>query len=422
MLHEDTIPWRHAIVSGWILDPDRKKMSKSKGNVVTPMHLIDEYGADAIRYWAASARLGTDTAFDDKVFKVGKRLVTKIFNAAKFVLQQEGDLAPIDDELDRAFVARLRALVERMTRLHADLEYAHALQETETFFWRDFTDTYLELVKVRVRDPQGGSASAALRLGLDVLLRLFAPMLPYVTEEVWSWTFAEERGQPSIHGAPWPGDADFAAIASPADVRVFDTAVACLAAINKAMLRLLDPRDTALGATMQFWYYSPELGPEFMKKFFGGMEITYAKNFRQMTDWLAQGKFAICMGCKDSARARNQGLPVEDFDTNHWKEGSSFSAAGGSVSYMNQAPHPNAAKVFLNWFLSRKGQIALQKLGDVDDPANSRRIDIPKDDIPPDNRLQPGVKYFDVVKPEYGDMKPIFDLAKEIMVGLEKTK
>jgi len=188
----------------------------------------------------------------------------------------------------------------------------------------------------------------------------------------------------------------------------------------KGKIVSLDPRDTGLGATMQFYYYSPEIGPEFMKKFFGGMEITYSKNFRQMTDWLAQGKFAICMGCKDSMRAKNQGLPVDDFDTNKWKEGSSFSAGGGSFSYLNQAPHPNAAKVFINWFLSRKGQIALQKLGDVDDPANSRRIDIPKDDIPPDNRLQPGVKYFDVVKPEYGDMKPIFDLAKEIMAGVEK--
>ena len=190
----------------------------------------------------------------------------------------------------------------------------------------------------------------------------------------------------------------------------------------KGKIVSLDPRDTGLGATMQFYYYSPEIGPEFMKKFFGGMDVTYAKNFRQMTDWLAQGKFAICMGCKDSARAKNQGLPVDDFDTNGWKEGSSFSAGGGSISYLNQAPHPNAAKVFLNWFLSPKGQIALQKLGDPDDAANSRRIDIPKDDIPPDNRLQPGVKYFDVVKPEYGDMKPIFDLAKEIMAGVDKGK
>jgi len=190
----------------------------------------------------------------------------------------------------------------------------------------------------------------------------------------------------------------------------------------KGKIVSLDPRDAGLGATMQFYYYSPEIGPEFMKKFFGGMEITYSKNFRQMTDWLAQGKFAICMGCKDSMRAKNQGLPVDDFDSNKWKEGSSFSAGGGSMSYMNQAPHPNAAKVFLNWFLSRKGQMALQKLGDVDDPANSRRIDIPKDDVLPDNRLQPGVKYFNVVKPEYGDMKPIFDLAKEIMAANEAKK
>jgi iron(III) transport system substrate-binding protein len=190
----------------------------------------------------------------------------------------------------------------------------------------------------------------------------------------------------------------------------------------KGKIVSLDPRDTGLGATMQFFYYNPEIGPEFMKKFFGGMDIQYAKNFRQMTDWLAQGRYAICMGCKDSLRAKGQGLPVDDFDTNKWKEGSSFSSGGGSLSMPNQAPHPNAAKVFINWFLSRKGQIALQKLGDPDDPPNSRRIDIPKDDVPMEARLQPGVKYFDVVKPEYGDMKSIFDLAKEIMAANEVKK
>jgi len=190
----------------------------------------------------------------------------------------------------------------------------------------------------------------------------------------------------------------------------------------KGKIVSLDPRDTGLGATMQFFYYNPEIGPEFMKKFFGAMDIQYAKNFRQMTDWLAQGRYAICMGCKDSLRAKGQGLPVDDFDTNKWKEGSSFSSGGGSLSMPNQAPHPNAAKVFINWFLSRKGQIALQKLGDPDDPPNSRRIDIPKDDVPMEARLQPGVKYFDVVKPEYGDMKSIFDLAKEIMAANEGKK
>ena len=188
----------------------------------------------------------------------------------------------------------------------------------------------------------------------------------------------------------------------------------------KGKIVSLDPRDTGLGATMQFFYYNRELGPEFIKKFFGGMDMQFVKNFRQMTDWLAQGKYAICMGCKDSMRAKNQGLPVDDFDTTAWKEGTSFSSGGGSLSLLNQAPHPNAAKVFINWFLSRKGQMALQKLGDPDDPPNSRRIDIPKDDVPMDARLQPGVKYFDVVKPEYGDMKPIFDLAKEIMAANEK--
>jgi iron(III) transport system substrate-binding protein len=190
----------------------------------------------------------------------------------------------------------------------------------------------------------------------------------------------------------------------------------------KGKIVSLDPRDTGLGATMQFFYYNAEIGPEFMKKFFGGMDIQYAKNFRQMTDWLAQGKYAICMGCKDSMRAKNQGLSVDDFDTTRWKEGSSFSSGGGSLSMLNQAPHPNAAKVFINWFLSRKGQMALQKLGDPDDPPNSRRIDIPKDEVPMEARLQPGAKYFDVVKPEYGDMKPIFDLAKEIMAGVEKSR
>src|SRR5581483_7433918 len=135
LLHEDTIPWRHVVVSGWILDPERKKMSKSKGNVVTPAHLLDAHGADGVRYWAASARLGTDTAFDEKVMKVGKRLVTKLFNAGKFVLAQERAPGPIVTELDRAFVARLRALVERVTAAFEGFDYAHALQQTEGFFW-----------------------------------------------------------------------------------------------------------------------------------------------------------------------------------------------------------------------------------------------------------------------------------------------
>jgi iron(III) transport system substrate-binding protein len=190
----------------------------------------------------------------------------------------------------------------------------------------------------------------------------------------------------------------------------------------KGKIVALDPRDGGLGGTLQFFYYNPEIGPEFIRKFFSTMDIQYSRNFRQMTDWLAQGRYAICFGCKDSMRAKNQGLPVADFDTTRWKEGSSFSSGGGSLSLLNQAPHPNAAKVFINWFLSRRGQLALQKLGDPDDPPNSRRIDIPKDDVPPTNRLVPDGKYFDVVKPEYADLRPIAELAKEIMAAHEPRK
>jgi valyl-tRNA synthetase len=244
MLHEDSVPWHNAMVSGWILDPDRKKMSKSKGNVMTPLPLLEEYTADAGRYWAASARLGSDTAFDEKVWKIGKRLVTKIFNAAKFVLSQTGEVHPISNELDRAFVARLRALVLASTANFEEYNYAHSLQETESFFWTHFTDTYLELAKVRARAfadggtgelaAASGSAVASLRLGLSVLLRLFAPILPYISEEVWSWAFAEETGHASIHAAPWPGDADFEDVLAPEDADSFELAVAAHAAVNKA--------------------------------------------------------------------------------------------------------------------------------------------------------------------------------------------
>ncbi len=187
----------------------------------------------------------------------------------------------------------------------------------------------------------------------------------------------------------------------------------------KGRIVALDPMLTGLGQTMQFFYYHPNLGPEFIKKLFGTMDITYSKEFRQMTDWLGQGKFALCMGCKDGDRAKHQGLPVEGFDTSFWKEGGSFSTGGGSLSLLNRAPHPNAAKVFINWLLSRKGQIAMQKLSDRDDPPNSRRIDIPKDDVPPENRIHEGRKYLDVGRPEWQDMAPIFQLVREVTKNRE---
>jgi len=240
LLHEDQIPWKNVLISGWVLDPDRKKMSKSAGNVETPLPLIDQFTADGARYWASIARLGTDTAADPKIFKVGKRLSTKLFNAGKFVLSQTADVQPITSELDRSFIAKLRDLVERNTSSFEDFQHAVALKETESFFWTHFTDTYLELVKNRARAEAAGeaagrgSAVAALRLGLDVLLRQFAPFLPYITEEVWSWVYAEEKGEQSIHRAAWPGSEDFRAVEPPSSDASFDVAVACWAAINKS--------------------------------------------------------------------------------------------------------------------------------------------------------------------------------------------
>jgi valyl-tRNA synthetase len=239
LCHNDNVPWHNAMISGWILDPDRKKMSKSKGNVVTPMHLLEEYGVDAVRYWAASARLGADTAFDPQTFKIGKKLVTKLFNAGKFVLGREGEMHPITSEIDRAFIAKLSALVTSATADLEEYRYANALQNVETFFWSQFTDTYIELAKPRAWGTLGepherGSGYHALRLGLNVLLRLFAPVLPYITEEVWSWVFAGETRHASIHTAPWPSAEDFAGIAPPDNPGSFDLAMAAYNAINKA--------------------------------------------------------------------------------------------------------------------------------------------------------------------------------------------
>ena len=199
LLHEGTIPWRHAAISGWVLDPDRKKMSKSKGNVVTPMHLLDQYGADAVRYWSLSAKLGTDTAFDEKVLKVGRRLVVKLFNAAKFVLAQSGPDGPVSRALDRGFLAACATWSRGVALPRSTLSSMRAaLELVERFFWAGFTDTYVEMVKARARSEEDRAGArprpcAALRLGLRTLLRLFAPFLPYITEEAWSWRFGARR-------------------------------------------------------------------------------------------------------------------------------------------------------------------------------------------------------------------------------------
>jgi valyl-tRNA synthetase len=202
-------PWRNAALSGWILDPDRKKMSKSKGNVVTPSDLFDQYGSDAVRYWAASARPGVDTAFSEDQMKVGRKLATKLLNLTKFVLGAGASDAtnvaaqPVD-LVDQAMLVKLAEVVDAATVALEQFDYARALERTEEFFWW-FCDDYVELVKTRAYGETQDSSSARVSLhrALSIVQRLLAPMLPFATEEVWSWW---QTG--SIHRATWPTTAE----------------------------------------------------------------------------------------------------------------------------------------------------------------------------------------------------------------------
>ncbi len=238
-LEDGELPWSAAALSGFILDPDRKKMSKSKGNVVTPLGLLQQHGSDSVRYWAASSKLGSDAAFDandPKQVKIGRRLAIKLLNASKLIYGYSlpSPDAIITQPLDLDMLGRLQVVVTSATAALERNDFARALEVTEQFFW-EFCDDYLELVKERAygsRDIDGGQASAvlAMRRALDILLRLFAPYLVFSTEEVWSWTHAE-----SVHLQGWPTAEEVTFALLPADV---EAASGVFSALSEALIGL----------------------------------------------------------------------------------------------------------------------------------------------------------------------------------------
>lgn len=234
---QNAAPWKHAAISGWILDPDRKKMSKSKGNVVVPTDVLNDFGADAVRYWAASAKLGADTAYEIAQMKIGRRLAIKLLNASKFVLNlgatqanvlSSASSSLVTNPLDQGVLAQLADVVTASSHAFEKYDYARALQISESFFWH-FTDDYVELIKDRAYGAAGqaeqDSVLAALATALDSLLRLFAPFLPFATEEVWGWW-----REGSVHRAQWPTAVEFDA----GDTTLLATVGAALGGIRKA--------------------------------------------------------------------------------------------------------------------------------------------------------------------------------------------
>jgi len=228
-------------ISGWVVSPDKGKMSKSKGKTITPDDLLKTYSADSLRYWAGKAKLGQDTVYDESVFKVGMRLATKLFNASKFAMMQlkgpaaagaKLGAADITEPLDLAWVEHLKGIADSSREDFANYDYAAVLLYVETAFW-DFCDNYLELVKNRAYSgtpAAARSACAALDWTLGVFLRLLAPFLPFITEEVWGWSYAAARGLPSVHKAPWPTPAELPS--APGDKRVLEITRKVLEAVR----------------------------------------------------------------------------------------------------------------------------------------------------------------------------------------------
>lgn len=244
-LHADSVPWNNIVVNGWILDAKGQKMSKSKGNVTTPQDLMDKHASDAIRYWAAKARPGADTALDEAAFSVGNRLINKIFNAGRFVLgtmplPATTTLNDVTQEIDIVFLNKLGDVVETSTKAYEDYDWSSALDRIERFFWEDLCGDYLEFVKGRARldddgnsiHPQAKSAHAALYHAFGTLLQLFAPFVPTITEEMWGRGYKPINA--SVHATSWPSSADFEGLKSAQHSECFAQAQTIAFAIRKA--------------------------------------------------------------------------------------------------------------------------------------------------------------------------------------------
>jgi valyl-tRNA synthetase len=287
---QNVAPWKHAAISGWILDPDRKKMSKSKGNVVVPTDVLEEFGSDAVRYWATSAKLGADTAYEIAQMKIGRRLAIKLLNASKFVLNLgatensvvSADLSVLTNPLDRAVLAQLSDVVRQSTKAFENYDYAKALQITESFFWQ-FTDDYVELVKDRAYGAAGeqeqASVLAALATSLDTLLRLFAPFIPFATEEVWGWW---RNG--SVHQASWPAALEVA----DGDTTMLATVGVALSGVRKAKSEAkVKQRTEVLSATIT----ATESLTTQLKA--GLADLKAASNARELTLVAGDGELAV---------------------------------------------------------------------------------------------------------------------------------
>ncbi|WP_265023309.1 valine--tRNA ligase [Wolbachia endosymbiont (group A) of Epistrophe grossularia] len=206
--HANSLPWKNIMISGWCLADDKKKMSKSKGNIITPHVILETYGADVVRYWAANSRLGVDTVYSENTFKIGKRLVTKLWNASKFVSMfmekhQVMSINSAHETMDKWILSKLYKVIERATNNLLQFEYCEALGVIEEFFWKDFCDNYLELVKKRAYGSSEATLSAKQSLAyvLNIILRLFAPFLPYITEEIYHQLYSYN----SVHNqSNWP--------------------------------------------------------------------------------------------------------------------------------------------------------------------------------------------------------------------------